>query len=83
MGSSPINIEKVSHYLNNYTNRDEANFLLHGLTLGFKLQYSGPRRPLFSKNLLSASENWEALQEKLDKEVQEGRMIGPFKDPTA
>lgn len=81
VGSSPINIEKVSHYLNNYTNRDEANFLLHGLTLGFKLQYSGPRRPLFSKNLLSASENWEALQEKLDKEVQEGRMVGPFKDP--
>lgn len=51
------------------------------LTKGFKLKYSGPRLPVYTKNLTSAHEQPIVLQEKIDKEVIEGRMAGPFHTP--
>ena len=52
-----------------------------GFKQGFKLQYTGPRTPIFSKNLISANQHGDILEAKIFKEVTEGRMIGPFLDP--
>ena len=43
--------------------------------------YSGPRLPVISKNLTSAYRHPLVLQDKIDKEVKQGRIAGPFKTP--
>lgn len=73
-GNSLLNFENIRKFLSNYINK-EASLLLEGLTHGFKLQYTGPRQPLFSKKILSAGEHGDGW---LDKEVWEGTIGGPF-----
>ena len=52
--------------------------LKNGFKYGFNLGYQGPRRPVFSKNLRSAAARPNIVLEKLFKEVEAGRMAGPF-----
>jgi hypothetical protein len=55
--------------------------LISGLKFGFKLQYSGTRLPIRSKNSKSISEHSELVLRKINKEVQAGRIAGPFIEP--
>ena len=55
--------------------------LMDGFTSGFQLDYSGPQISVHSENLLSAIENREAVDIKLDKELSAQRLAGPFPDP--
>ena len=41
--------------------------------------YSGPWLPDISKKLISAHQHPHVLQNKIDKEVEQGRIEGPFK----
>ena len=45
------------------------------------LNYKGPRIGICSDNLLSASQLQVQLQEKIHKEIKEGRIMGPFSQP--
>lgn len=45
---------------------------------GFRLQYTGPRFSVWSNNLVSASQLREHTINKLKKEIDEGRILGPF-----
>ena len=47
---------------------------------GFRLHYDGPRVWRWADNLKSAKEHRDIVQTKLDKEVKEGRMAGPFRE---
>lgn len=78
LGYSPIIISTISNYLSQYPNRVSARYLEDGLKHGFKLQYSGPRISVFSKNLSSASDSEEVLLEKIHSEVTAGRMSGKW-----
>lgn len=78
LGYSPIIISAISNYLSQYPDRVSARYLEDGLKHGFKLQYSGPRISVFSKNLSSASDSEEVLLEKIYSEVTAGRMSGPY-----
>lgn len=78
LGYSPIIISANSNYLSQYPDRVSARYLEDGLKHGFKLQYSGPRISVFSKNLSSASDSEEVLLEKIYSEVTAGRMSGPY-----
>ena len=64
--------------LKDYPLHDTANELSFGFKYGFKLHYGGPRMPIICKNLLSALENPKIIWEKIDKEIKEGRMSGPY-----
>jgi len=55
-----------------------ARELYRGFTEGFRLQYTGPRISVFSSNLASASQFKNETLKKLEKEIQQGRMLGPF-----
>lgn len=77
-GWTPIKILPLQKYLLAYENVEDAQLLLEGFTEGFRLQYTGPRKAVNAQNLVSALiHNTETL-EKLQKEVQLGRMLGPF-----
>ena len=81
-GWTPIKITVLQKYLANYKNQIDAKLLLDGFTKGFHLQYTGPRMAVDAKNLNSANiYKFETLN-KLQSEVQLGRMIGPFKEKT-
>jgi hypothetical protein len=81
LANSPIIISVVVMYLKSYPDNSAAITLKEGLTNGFRLQYSRPRISVFCKNLISAFEHPHVLQDKIDKEVLEGRMAGPFDYP--
>lgn len=77
LANSPINVQMLSQYLKGY-NQQEANFLLEGFTKGFRIHYEGPRVSLDSKNLKSLNQNPDIVKQKIGKEVQAGRVAGPF-----
>lgn len=47
---SPIRVNSISNHLSRYPDRLAAIALSEGLTKGFKLKYSGPRLPVYTKN---------------------------------
>lgn len=61
-----------------YPNPSKATTLLSGFKFGFSLHYSGPRLPTDAKNLKSARENPDILMQKIRKELDAGRVAGPF-----
>ena len=58
-----------------------ADYLTEGFQYGFRLGYEGPRVPLHSINLPSANQNPSITTSKLNKEVNLGRVKGPFNNP--
>lgn len=81
LGTSPICIEQVKLSLSNYPFENVKNELINGITHGFKLQYQGPRIPMRSRNSNSVSEHPQIVLEKIKKEVDLGRVAGPFDYP--
>ncbi|XP_048761600.1 uncharacterized protein LOC125670455 isoform X1 [Ostrea edulis] len=78
LGKTPIRLDRVIYYSQNYS---DNHFLREGFQHGFKLQYSGPRSPRFSKNLTSLGRQYSVAEEKICKEVTLGRVAGPFIEP--
>lgn len=75
LGHSPIRVDKIFRVLQDYPVRKAAKELLKGLTKRFKLNYVGPRLGSFS-NLVSANEHKAQLEEKINKKVDAGRIMG-------
>ena len=76
---SPINISNLEKELKGY-NPQEADILLQGFSSGFSLHYKGPRLAYESKNLKSVLQFPDIVQKKIDKELSEGRIAGPFEN---
>ena len=74
-------VTKLSLFLLNYQDR---SFLLEGFSTGFSLQLSGvPPAAVPSRNSFStfAGSKLEFVQKKLDEEIAECKVFGPFVDP--
>ena len=80
LGKTPVNIQALKQELA-YYNPNEAAIILNGFMHGFPLNYVGPQVSYESKNLKSARLRPEITQQKIDKEVAEGRVAGPFSYP--
>lgn len=78
---SPICISEVQRSLSNYPLQDIASELIKGLRFGFQLQYSGSRLPVRAKNSRSVLQNPGLVLQKINKEINMGRIAGPFVDP--
>ena len=65
--------------LKNYPCKDTVSELTEGFMNGFKLHYTGPRFHRESSNLVSASQHKDELKAKVQKEIDLGRIVGPFK----
>ena len=67
--------------LQNYPNIEIAKELHQGFENGFSLNYHGSREFIKTKNMVSAVEKQAEVSEKLNKEIQMGRIMGPFDTP--
>jgi hypothetical protein len=72
---TPIQIQKLSEYLTGYLHK---TYLIKGFSEGFKLGYLGPRLPSSCSNLKSCSDFPDIICDKLQEEIQEKRLKGPF-----
>ena len=75
---TPVKAKSLPKYLSGYPEK-LCNYLLSGFLHGFRLHYYGPLESSFSSNLVSVSEH--PVDQKLIKEIQEGRIVGPFSEP--
>ncbi|WAR28067.1 hypothetical protein MAR_013771 [Mya arenaria] len=73
---SPSHINR--QLLDQYPNREEAEYLVNGLENGFLLGFSGPREPFECKNLKSVNGHGSIVRQKLLTEVAAGIISGPF-----
>ena len=81
LANSPICISEVQKSLSSYPMQNVAFELIEGLKFGFQLKYSGSRLPFRSKNSPSVLKNPDLVLRKINKEIDMGRIAGPFDDP--
>lgn len=74
---TPIRVNKLHAYLEGYPIRSK-DYLINGFSNGFLLDYVGPQIASSCINLLSALLKPDAVDDKLDKELKLGRIVGPF-----
>ena len=74
---TPVDVEKLSILAKDYDCPDR-DIILEGFHRGFSLNYTGPREATESKNLKSAIEKADIVQQKINKEIAAGRVAGPF-----
>ena len=77
---SPLNIEVLKGYLQEYKSPDKE-FLLHGLEFGFRIPFEGPLPPLSMRNHRSVLTKPEVVTDMIAKEVSLERVAGPFSRP--
>ena len=78
---SPIRIQALISSLDKYPDRKAAQVLKQGFSKGFSIGYNGPRLPVDCKNLTSARANHNVVMGKLRKEINLGRIAGPYVTP--
>lgn len=65
----------------NHPNSSFVNNLISALWYGTRIGYLGPHQPRVSRNLISASQHPEVVSGNIHREVQLGRIAGPFSSP--
>lgn len=78
---TPINVNLLEYLLTDHPDRAFVFGLCSGLREGFRIGYTGPRRPYVSKNLKTANLLPEIIEGNLLDEVKQGRTVGPFISP--
>ncbi|KAJ1214052.1 hypothetical protein NDU88_001680 [Pleurodeles waltl] len=78
---SPITFSTLAHIFKGYPRPVERELLFRGFSEGFRIPYSGPAVTRGANNLRSAREAPGVVQEKLEKELQLGKVAGPFSQP--
>ena len=78
LAKTPINLAVLKEALQAYPYTKVAEEIATGFEFGFPIHYTGSRRPRESKNLKSASDHPEIVKQKLQSEIQQGQMAGPF-----
>lgn len=74
---SPIDANQLSAYLQGY-DPTLSKFLVEGSKFGFKIPFQGTRQFRFSENLSSLKGNEFVLWQTINKELELGRVAGPF-----
>ena len=76
---SPLQWETWKELLQEHSDRLYANYIVSGLREGFRIGFSyGTAKWKSSKNMESAWEHPDVVSRYLQKERDEGRVVGPF-----
>lgn len=83
LGSQPVTPVKVDRYENLLVGYSPAlkTLLVDGFRNGFRIYYIGEFSSFESPNLQSARQSPDIVSAKLKKEIEAGRVVGPFKAP--
>ena len=76
-----IDIPILTSYLHDHPDRVSVDFLLTGLSQGFKIGFQGSWVPKEHPNLISARNNPSIVSNNILKEVKLGHTAGPFPSP--
>ena len=76
--SSPIDVTHLQYELLHHPNRNFVNSLTNTLKFGARIGYSGHQKARVSRNLILASQHPEVVSSNSSKEIQLGRVAGPF-----
>ena len=74
---TPVKVKRLGFLLDRY-NPSTVEFLSFGFTQGFPVHFQGERKSRTATNLMSALDNPEAVDAKLQKELEAHRLAGPF-----
>ena len=77
---TPLRHSHFESELAQHPNKAWVSRLLSGITHGVDIGYMGPREPMDARNLLSAHTHPHIIHAHLQKEVEAGRIRGPFQD---
>ena len=75
---TPVRVDRFEQLLADY-NHPLEQYLVDGFRFGFRINHIGQLTPLESPNLQSALQNPEILFSKLSKDLESGRIAGPFR----
>ena len=77
---TPVKVKRLGFLLDRY-NPSTVEFLSFDFTQGFPVHVQGERKSRTATNLMSALLNPEAVDAKLQKELEAHRLAGPFQSP--
>ena len=77
---TPLNSDCLQFFLSGYI-PSVVELLSNGFSYGFPLHYEGPQDSSCARNLPSATQNPQAVDTKLGKELAAQRIAGPFTSP--
>ena len=80
-GPSPIKFAVLETWLQDYTRREDASYVLSSFKEGFRIPAVGERKAFFAKKLKSIHGMEKVVQVKIAKEVRGGRVLGAFTMP--
>ena len=70
-----------ARFLTSHPDQAFVSRLIHSLTHGFNIGYTGPHTELIAPNLSSAHQHPNVINKALSKEVAEHRIAGPYPTP--
>ena len=76
--STPINVNILEEELSSHPDRNFVNSLVNCLRYGTHVGYNGPQKSRVSRNLISATQHPDVVSSNISKEVNLGRVAGPF-----
>lgn len=74
---TPVLLNPLTSLLKDY---GDKRYIVCGFAEGFYLEYSGKDKSLNCKNSKSVNENLTMVKTKIDSEITQGRISGPFSD---
>ena len=77
---APLKVSKLTQWLDGY-DANVAQFVINGFEFGFKIPYFGSRCFQKTRNLKSALDYLPVLHQKIQIEIDAGRVVGPFQEP--
>ena len=79
---TPINAERLLYHLSQAeVDSDATSYLYKGFTQGFSIGCEKAITDQIARNAYHAQQNPKIVQEKLQSEIDKGRMAGPFPSP--
>ena len=77
---TPLRRSAFEHELANHPDKTLVAWLLDAIDNGVSLGYTGPRAPYIARNLTSALHHSAVIDKELAREVEAGRILGPYSD---
>lgn len=76
--TTPIKADRLDYLLKGYDG-EKRKFLVEGFKVGFRIPFAGQRSCRLSGNVTSVSKNLDILKQKIQIEIDNHRVAGPFK----